>query len=1074
MAEASEEGDGANKRLLPSDFMRRLRPEIYSDTSDRTNFELDASLLAFQLDTITTCNQTHGFEIFCRKLCERAICPNLRPQTGPDGGGDSKADTETFPVADEIAITYYVGEANAGRERWGFAFSAQKTWAKKVRADVEGLIATGRPYDRIYFVTSRPARSRDATRIEQELSTEFGVPVTILDRIWIVNEVIDKNRKDLAFHYLGVGREVEAALLGPADYSRRQQLDELERDLADPARYEGLERDRAIDALLVAKLSRQLELPRVETDGRFLRAIRMADEAGGYHSRLEARYEQGWTAYWWFDDFAALGAIYDEVAVLAEQAGHARNLELLVNLTQCLINAVVHGHISEEEAKLDARVRALRAALEPMAGESERPNHQLEARTSLLILRLNEAMYFERPEILAEVWQGFSDVLDRAVGLGEFDARRLTNMIEVVEPIAGDDPAYGVLVEKVSDFVAAREGDVSGAMVLLRRAEKLELAHHFEMIRLLSKAATRLTKKEHVGPLSDAMGLLAVAYRSAGLFWAARASCVFSAATMIIEAEEGSRLPLRFGMMMRLWAKLSLDLHHWPDFLFSMRMVYASTTSLGYTEEQKARFLDDVMEHQLAAGSQLINLPDDRLAAFARMPDMFDALQLIWPHSALLYRLGYEDVLREDGSIPESETAQGVVQLFSTLASQPAGSEGTSTGPILNDPDARQVFSTMVLGLQVEVELGGDEQSVLVAELVLGNLEGFFATAVEQRVIPHTERFTIAIEIHKDAEAPSFEIDRLRMRARLVWPASISPVLFDQFDVTRPFWTEVTIQLFFATCVADDVETMIRKLCEDELVLRRMDMISAAANSYHRVTGGYVGRLADFDEFVAREYPPRDDCPKIEKFDLVGLAARQVGKTREELLGSKKAAISHRDLGVRSVINLHAWDQAKWRGAAFAGNGPDYPPTLAMMFTDREAARAIFEQWFERIGAYDEQDVLRISIIRNLPGHSEFHYAVQISANPAEGEIEGGRKTSLSSRSLVIEPASHTNLANFLELYAQFGAYYLIPAIWADGMDQPDFQSDLPILKRQLVVVDAADVGEYDLEIMAMRQLEHD
>lgn len=1054
--------------------MRRLRPEVYSDTTDRIDFELDASLLAFHLDTITTRNQTHGFEIFCRKLCERAICPNLRPQTGPDGGGDSKADTETFPVAHEIAISYYIGEPNAGSERWAFAFSAQKTWTKKVRADVEGLIATGRTYDRIFFVTSRPARSKDAARIELELSNEFGVPVTILDRIWIVNEVIDKNRKDLAFHYLAVGREVETARLGPADYSRRQQLDELEDDLADPARYEGLERDRALDALLAAKLSRQLELPRIETDGRFVRAIRMADEAGGYHSRLEARYERGWTAYWWFDDFTALGTIYDEVAALAEHADHARNLEFLVNLTQCLINAVVHGHISEEDAKLGERVRTLRAALEPMAAESERPNHQLEARASLLILRLNEAMYFERPAILAEVWQGFSDVLDRAACLGEFDAQRVTKMIEVAERFAGDDPAYGALVDKVSDFVAAREGDVSGAMVLLRRAEKLELTHHFEMIRLLSKAATRLTKKEHVGALSDAMGLLAVAYRSAGLFWAARASCVFSAATMIIEAEEGSKLPLRFGMMMRLWAKLSLDLHHWPDFLFSMRMTYASTTSLGYAEEQKERFLEDAMEMQLAAGSQLINLPEDWLAAFARAPDMLDALQLIWPHSALLYRLGYEDVLREDGSIPESETDEGVVQLFSTLASQPAGSEGTSTGPILNDPAARQLFSTMVLGLEVEVELGGDEQSVLVAELVLGNLEGFFATAVEQRVIPHVESITITIEIDEEADAPSFEVDRLRMRARLTWPESISPVLFEQFDVTRPFWTQVAIELFFVTCVVDDAERMIRKLCDDELVLRRMDMISAAANSYHRVTGGYVGRLADFDEFVTREYPPRDDRPEIEKFDLVGLAARQASKTREELSKSKSTATSHRDLSVRSVINLHAWNQAKWRGAAFAGNGPDYPPTLAMMFTDREAARAIFEQWFERIGAYDEQDVLRISIIRHLPGHSELHYAVQISANPAEGEIEGGRKTSLSSRSIVIEPASHTNLANFLELYAKFGAYYLIPAIWADGMDRPDFQSDLPILKRQLVVVDAAEVGEHDLEIMALHQLDRE
>ena len=76
--------------------MRQLRPENYSDTTERTAYLLDAAVFDHHLDTITSRNQTHNFEIFCRKLCERAICRNLRPQTGPDGGGDSKADSETL------------------------------------------------------------------------------------------------------------------------------------------------------------------------------------------------------------------------------------------------------------------------------------------------------------------------------------------------------------------------------------------------------------------------------------------------------------------------------------------------------------------------------------------------------------------------------------------------------------------------------------------------------------------------------------------------------------------------------------------------------------------------------------------------------------------------------------------------------------------------------------------------------------------------------------------------------------------------------------------------------------------
>jgi hypothetical protein len=82
------------------------------------------------IETVTARNQTHEFEIFCRKLCERTICPNLKPATGPEGGGDSKAGTETIPIADEIAALTYVGDVNASRERWAFAFSAKKKWAE--------------------------------------------------------------------------------------------------------------------------------------------------------------------------------------------------------------------------------------------------------------------------------------------------------------------------------------------------------------------------------------------------------------------------------------------------------------------------------------------------------------------------------------------------------------------------------------------------------------------------------------------------------------------------------------------------------------------------------------------------------------------------------------------------------------------------------------------------------------------------------------------------------------------------------------------------------------------------------
>jgi len=54
------------EKLSPSAFMRQLRPDLYSDTIDRTNerttYRLDAPTLSYHLETITRRNQTHDFE----------------------------------------------------------------------------------------------------------------------------------------------------------------------------------------------------------------------------------------------------------------------------------------------------------------------------------------------------------------------------------------------------------------------------------------------------------------------------------------------------------------------------------------------------------------------------------------------------------------------------------------------------------------------------------------------------------------------------------------------------------------------------------------------------------------------------------------------------------------------------------------------------------------------------------------------------------------------------------------------------------------------------------------------------
>lgn len=99
--------------------MRARRPEAFSDSTVRDQGRLDLLQLEFLLDSLTSRSEELVFERFCRKLLEREVCPNLLPHTGPTGGGDSKVDTETYPVSSDLAIGWYVGTQEASSERWG-------------------------------------------------------------------------------------------------------------------------------------------------------------------------------------------------------------------------------------------------------------------------------------------------------------------------------------------------------------------------------------------------------------------------------------------------------------------------------------------------------------------------------------------------------------------------------------------------------------------------------------------------------------------------------------------------------------------------------------------------------------------------------------------------------------------------------------------------------------------------------------------------------------------------------------------------------------------------------------------
>src|SRR5208283_143510 len=104
----------------------------------------------------------------------------------------------------------------------------------------------------------------------------------------IVTRVFEHNRIELAIDTLGLTAfdEKQHKKTGPRDVVRQEELQALEQEISDPERYKGVEYQLAEDCLQAGLLARHLELPRVEIEGRFQRAERIAEKVGNQRQML--------------------------------------------------------------------------------------------------------------------------------------------------------------------------------------------------------------------------------------------------------------------------------------------------------------------------------------------------------------------------------------------------------------------------------------------------------------------------------------------------------------------------------------------------------------------------------------------------------------------------------------------------------------------------------------------------------------------------------------------------------------------------------------------------------------------
>ena len=223
------------KNLKPKDFLRAKHPDYFSDSEKIESPSIDRSLLEYHLESVTSRSDENNFETFAKLLAEREICPNLLSHTGPTGGGDSKVDSETYPVSDALSIGWYEGIGReAATERWAFAISAKKQWRSKAISDIDKISKVDRGYKKVFFISNQYIPDKKRAAFEDEFSKKYKFGVHVFDRLWILDKVFANGYENLAIETLKLSTSLRKEIRkGPLDLCRERELKQLEEEISD-------------------------------------------------------------------------------------------------------------------------------------------------------------------------------------------------------------------------------------------------------------------------------------------------------------------------------------------------------------------------------------------------------------------------------------------------------------------------------------------------------------------------------------------------------------------------------------------------------------------------------------------------------------------------------------------------------------------------------------------------------------------------------------------------------------------------------------------------------------------------
>lgn len=1037
----------------PRSFYKDKHPELFSDSVVTKNAILDKNIFEYHLETLTNRSQEKDFEHFCRALAEKEICPNLIVQTGPTGGGDSKVDSETYPVADNLSLTWYSGIGReASSERWAFAFSTKKDWQSKVAADVMSIISADRNYAKIFFFSNQFISDKKRAATEDKLRHKHNIDIRIFDRTWIVEKVFNNNHKEIAIEKLGLSDSFKNEVkVGPLDYKRLQELNEIEQYIQSHIASDNpsVVIEPAINAAIV---SCELELSNTKTNGLFDRALTLAKKYGTNKQVKDCLYQWAWTLFWWHEDFQTYYQIF---CLFEDDIANCPSLNDLERLANLLLNLFRLSQDSgNDKYHFQEHLKKFQEYYNLVTENENKPNATLQARAIYIPIRLITG-------------ENIDDLVKELIDIFKLSENSLSLNFQLLKRAIIEIPFYQYatnydeLFELVIKLSENRKQELEAAQLLVMRAHQLEDEKPYSAIKHLGRAFVKLIKEESKKDLTNVLFNMGTLFDRVGLNWAAHGyylNCFQIG--MQHYFDYGEVYPNLLGALhgLKSFEMLNGRIIHAAEFHWleqatqNIYLTLYSDSDLKSILDQENYDLFDVI-----LGIQVFRTSFDQLPFLEYVPTYLEEKGLLFSSMALKYMLGHIDsnLLEVLGS----EAA--VEEYINNWYNQPARNQ------LLNLPwyglGPNYTLTSQIMGCAITFSAQNSFPCIEVAESIAAAIEAFMGTGIVDGMYSITP--TIAIIVNLSTQK-SFAIQPSINDGKHSLIVYCEPYPEDT-DISyqmrvKEFVLDVVIQTISRMIHFETLQKSLENMIRNDSLL---DRAITFTNSTQIIGNYFNAHTPSVDHEVGKDisYSFVRIAPVIFR-DNDTNTNDNLNKPEVKIKQYKNADtlpsfedVKQSEIITVPTINIPLWESAKWRGVAVLSDG-EKNLALSPIFENIDAGKEIFKEWITLFGDYDKEDYIRVGLIKGIDKNNPTYYRVVFSANQ-ELSIRTGKKIIMAHcRSHTMEAKNNSNVKMFENMYSQIKSFDIFPSEAINGM--VNFHPELIIHKTSIEICDAWQIDD--------------